>query len=551
MAAAGLVLGGLGLLLAGMWLMTEGLKMAAGEALRGLLQSWTNTRVRGLVTGFLFTALVQSSSATTVATIGFSNAGLLSLQQAIWIIFGSNVGTTMTGWIVALIGFKFNIHALALPLIGTGMLLRLSGMKTRRAAIGQALTGFGLFFLGISILQDAFAAAGSTFQLPVATEPGMIMLVIYVLAGFLLTTVMQSSSAAIVIILSSAMSGIIPLVAAAAVVIGVNLGTTTTAVISVWGATSVARRVAASHVLFNLLTAGIAIIIINPVLQAIHFLQNLLGLMESPATTLALFHTSFNILGIILIWPLADRLTGYLGNKFVTEEEIESKPKYLDATVLEVPALAVSALFNELKRVNRIAVNAARDALSSEHGALENLSADHENSIKLVAEIGAFTSKLNRANLVEEITEVLPQIMESAQKYTIVTGYARDIAELQGRIKLPDDDKLKDLLMQLKIEAADIIDAADISKQKIDIDGMEKKVEHLEITYSSLKHAILNTGTAGKMSMLSMDAQLQQAFIIRRMAKQIKKAVSNLPQIQKFTSGEPVPDQVATASKAG
>ena len=131
------LLGGMGLFLVGMWLMTDGLKLAAGDALRNILHNWTRTPSRGLVTGFAITALVQSSSAITVATIGFANAGLINLQQAIWVIFGSNVGTTMTGWIVAIIGFKVNLEAYALPLIGIGMLVKMTGGKGRRMAIGH------------------------------------------------------------------------------------------------------------------------------------------------------------------------------------------------------------------------------------------------------------------------------------------------------------------------------------------------------------------------------------------------------------------------------
>lgn len=527
--------GGLGLFLAGMWLMTDGLKTAAGPSLRHLLHSWTNTHPKGLATGFLITALVQSSSATTVATIGFSNAGLLSLEQAIWVIFGSNVGTTMTGWIVALIGFKINIHAIAFPLIGVGMLLRLTGIKTRRASFGQALAGFGLFFLGIDTLQDAFAGVSTTIHLPTIDETGIYGLVVYVLFGFLLTTAMQSSSAAIVITLSAAQTGVIPLVAAAAVVIGSNLGTTTTAVISVWGATPVAKRVAASHVLFNLLTALIAIIIIAPVLHLAGAIETFLGLSKSHATTLALFHTLFNILGVILMWPLAKRLVRFLERKFITREEMEARPEYLDKTVLEIPALAVDALINELARVNQIAVNAARDALSSERGETGRLVIDHDNSIKLVSEIADFISKLSRVNLAQEIADVLPKILETAQKYTIVTGYASEIVELQGKIILPQDSNLENQLQQLRVDAADIVNSADVKKVQIDIGLLEEKTGKLESTYIDLKHVVLQAGSAGTMSMLSMDAQLQQAFIIRRMAKQLKKAVGNMPEIQKLT----------------
>ena len=543
MTTISVMLGGLGLFLAGMWLMTDGLKMAAGEALRDLLHSWTNTRMRGLVTGFSITALVQSSSAVTVATIGFANAGLLTLEQAIWVIFGSNVGTTMTGWIVSLVGFKISIDVFALPLIGIGMLLRLTGSTAKRGALGQAIVGFGLFFLGIDVLKDGFETFGTDFQLPQVFDHIIIGLLIYVLIGFLLTTLVQSSSAAMVIILSAAQGGFIPLSVAAAAVIGTNLGTTTTAIISVLGATSTAKRVAASHVIFNLLTATIALMIIVPLLHVVHLTQDLLDLSETPAVTLAMFHTLFNILGIILIWPFAKKLVNNLDTRFITKDEIEGKPEFLDATVLAVPMLAANALLSELGRVNLIAVNAAREALGADHVSLQKLGLEHENSIKLVSEIGNFTARLNQANLAADITGILPKIMESGQKFSVITGYACDIAELQHKIRLPDDEHLRSLISRLKREAADIIVDASVSDHRVNIQAMEQKLGVLENTYIDLKHTVLNAGARGQVSMIIMDAQLQQAFIIRRMAKQIKKAVSNYPEIIAITGVKTVPGQ--------
>src|SRR5690606_36912135 len=152
------LLGGIGLFLLGMQMMTEGLKLAAGNALRSILKSWTGTNLRGLLAGVLITALVQSSSAVTVASVGFVNAGLLTLSQAVWVIFGANVGTTTTGWLVALVGIKVDVGVLALPLLGIGMLLRLAaGVNARRAGLGSAVAGFGAFFLGVGILQGAFS----------------------------------------------------------------------------------------------------------------------------------------------------------------------------------------------------------------------------------------------------------------------------------------------------------------------------------------------------------------------------------------------------------
>lgn len=535
MTTISVLLGGLGLILVGMWLMTDGLKVAAGEALRDLLHSWTNTRMRGLVTGFSITSLVQASGAVTLATIGFANAGLITLEQAIWVIFGSNVGTTMTGWIVSLVGFRINIEIFALPLIGAGMLLRLTGSTERRGAVGQAIVGFGLFFLGIDVLKDGFETFGANFQLPHVDDHNIFSLLLYVFIGFLLSSLMQSSSAALVIIMSAAQGGLIPLSVAAAAVIGANLGTTTTSVISVYGATPTAKRVAASHVTFNLLTATIALIIIFPLLHVVHITQDLLDLSKSPAVTLAIFHTLFNILGVILIWPFAKKLVDFLGTQFITRDEMEGKPEFLDATVLGIPALAANALFSELGRVNIRAVNVARNVLTIEHVPLEKLRQEHANSLRLVSEIGNFTARLNQGHLAADIAGLLPKIMESAQKFSIIIGYACDIAVLQHKVVLPDDDHLRNLISQLKCEAAEIISLAGVSDHKINIQDMEQKLEILENTYIDLKHTILNAGARGQMSMIAMDAQLQQAFIIRRMAKQIKKAVVNYPEILSIT----------------
>jgi len=169
--ALGELAGGLGLFLIGMGLMTDGLKLAAGPALHRILVGATRTRAQALGSGMLVTALVQSSSTVTVATIGFVNAGLLALGPALWVLFGANVGTTMTGWIVALVGLKFKFEALAMPLVGLGAILRLTGDGRRSGAIGTALAGFGMLFIGIALLQQAFAGLAGQISLPQGDGP--------------------------------------------------------------------------------------------------------------------------------------------------------------------------------------------------------------------------------------------------------------------------------------------------------------------------------------------------------------------------------------------
>ncbi|MFW5792222.1 MAG: Na/Pi symporter, partial [Desulfohalobiaceae bacterium] len=172
------IFGGLGLFLLGMWLMTDGLKVAAGQALRRILRSWTDTPMRGLFSGFLITSLVQSSSAVTVATIGFVNAGILSLKRAIGVIYGSNLGTTTTAWLVALVGFHVNIKVMALPMIGLGMVLHIIAPGTRKAALGHALAGFGVFFLGIDVLKGGFAGLDQGWTTALPAVSGMVELLL-------------------------------------------------------------------------------------------------------------------------------------------------------------------------------------------------------------------------------------------------------------------------------------------------------------------------------------------------------------------------------------
>ncbi len=315
--------GGVGLFLLGMGLMTDGLKLAAGPALERILARSTQTRLRGLATGALVTIAVQSSSAVTVAAIGFVNAGLLTLSQALWVLFGANVGTTMTGWLVALVGMKFSIDIFALPLIGLGMLLRLTGEGTRRAALGSALAGFGVLFLGIDLLKDTFSGAAADFRLP--HWEGAIGIVAMVLVGILMTVLMQASAASLVIAFSAAQSGLVSIEAAAAVVIGANVGTTVTALLAAIGATSNAKRAAAAHILFNVLTGIVALLLLPWLLGLLGSVRELLGLDSAPAAKLALFHTAFNILGVLLIWPLADWLTAFLLGRFRSAEEDAAK----------------------------------------------------------------------------------------------------------------------------------------------------------------------------------------------------------------------------------
>ena len=523
LALIGELAGGVGLFLLGMGLMTDGLKLAAGPALGRTLTRSTKTRLRGLASGALVTILVQSSSAVTVATIGFVNAGLLSLGQSLWVLFGANVGTTMTGWLVALVGLKFDIALLALPLIGLGMLLRLSGEGSRRGALGTAVAGFGVLFLGIDLLKDAFSGPVGGFTLP--HWDGPLGLLALVLAGILMTVLMQASAAALVLAFTAAQGGMLGVDAAAAVVIGANVGTTVTAVIATLGATSNAKRAAAAHVLFNVLTAVVALILLPWLLAALGALRAALGLDSAPAARLALFHTAFNVLGVLLIWPLAGRLTVFLEQRFRSAEEDEARPRHLDRTVLAVPALALDALDREVRRMGGIALRMARSAAAGAPGGRAALERDERIVGRLNQAVADFIARLSRATLSQESATRLPQILRVARYYETASELALEAAAAAGEVEAaapPLDDgpfrRRAEALFARCEPAADIAGAA----------ALESALRDFENDYQILKAGLLEAGAQGRLPVAEMDARLRAASALHRAAQQVAKAARML-----------------------
>ncbi|MGE0713600.1 MAG: Na/Pi cotransporter family protein [Planctomycetota bacterium] len=298
----GTILGGVGLFLLGMVLLTDGLKALAGDSLRTFLARFTGGRLSAVAAGTAVTAIVQSSSATTLATIGFVSAGLLTFEQAIGVILGANLGTTSTGWLVSLLGLKLSLGKLALPLVGVGALLKLL-TRERAAHAGLALAGFGLIFFGIETLQTGMAALSARIDpadLPGSGLGGRALLVV---VGVVMTVVMQSSSAAMATTLTALHSGTLDLSQAAALAIGQNVGTTITAGLAAIGANVAARRTALAHVLFNVLTGALAFASLPWLVPALDRGLRALG-MSSPALQLAAFHTAFNLGGVLLFLPL-------------------------------------------------------------------------------------------------------------------------------------------------------------------------------------------------------------------------------------------------------
>jgi len=295
-------LGGIGLFLLGMTLMTDGLKALAGGALRAVLSRFISGPIVGVGWGAGITALVQSSSATTITTIGFASAGLLTFPQAVGVIFGANLGTTSTSWLVALLGFEFSISTIAEPVILLGVMMKLLA-RDRVAALGMTIAGFGVLFVGLGVLQAGMSGLSERVtpdNFPSASFFGLFALVGI---GIAMTVVLQSSSAAVAMTLAALHTGAISLEQAAGLVIGQNVGTCVKAAIIAIGATTAGRRTAFAHIGFNVVTALLALPLVPVMVWAADWAtQNIQGGADTIA--LATFHTVFNLIGVAVLLPL-------------------------------------------------------------------------------------------------------------------------------------------------------------------------------------------------------------------------------------------------------
>lgn len=303
------LIGSLGIFLFGMKMMSEALQKVAGNRLRTILAAMTSNRFVGIITGFLITAIIQSSSATTVMVVSFVNAGLLSLSQAFGVIMGANVGTTITAWIVALLGFKVDISSAAIPIIAFSVPLLFSKHNSRRY-VGEIIMGFSLLFLGIGLLKSSVPDINHHPEilefLKNYTDLGFGSVLLFLLVGTILTIVVQSSSATMAITLIMCSQGWIDFPLAAAMVLGENIGTTITANIAAWSGNIAAKRAAFSHFLFNMFGVCWMLFAFYPFTNMVQTIVEKIGPSnpsEISAFSLSLFHTMFNICNIcILVW---------------------------------------------------------------------------------------------------------------------------------------------------------------------------------------------------------------------------------------------------------
>ncbi|WP_372944424.1 Na/Pi cotransporter family protein [Muriicola sp.] len=362
------LLGALGLFLFGMKVMSDALLLLAGDRMRRILAKMTYNKFLGVSMGFLITSVIQSSSATTLMVVSFSNAGLLTLTEAISVIMGANIGTTITAWLITILGFKVSMSTIALPLCGLGFLFMFS-KKEHFKNLGEFILGFAVLFIGLQFLKDAMPDInqnpGILEFLNNYADLGFTSVLLFLLIGTVLTIIVQSSSATMALTLLMTAEGWIPFELGAAMVLGENIGTTITANLAAIVANFRAKRTARAHLIFNLLGVVWVLILFYPFLRMITWLAVQTG-SDSPIVSaaaipvaLSLFHTVFNILNtFLLIWfikPIARLVEWAVPEKIAPVRDID-EPKYLNKRMLKFPETAIATLVSESKHLFENAV---------------------------------------------------------------------------------------------------------------------------------------------------------------------------------------------------
>ena len=384
------LLGAMGMFLYGMNLMSAGLQKAAGDRLRGFLSAMTSNPFKRVMTGVGITALIQSSSATTVMVVSFVNAGLLTLVQAIGVIMGANIGTTITAWMVSLLGFKADISILAVPLMLLGFLFS-NSKKNQNKNIGELIVGFSLLFLGLSFMKESVPDLKQTPEVLEFVRQwaghGFWSVLIFLGIGTILTLILQSSSATMAITLIMLSMGWIPFPMACAMVLGENIGTTITANIAASVGNPSAKRAALSHTIFNVFGVIWALILFKPFLGLVGKIIEMMG-FPNPATDgftvsnpdgadgtavlygLSMLHTLFNLINtIILVWftELIAKIVTKLVKEPENKEEKAFRLKYIEAGPLATPELATEQAFKEIihfAKISRNGLGYARAAIN-------------------------------------------------------------------------------------------------------------------------------------------------------------------------------------------
>lgn len=488
MATAISVLGGVGLFLLGMSVMTGGLKAMAGPGLRSMLSKAAATPLSGAFWGAFVTLIVQSSSATTMTTIGLVSAGLLTFAQGLGLVFGANVGTTGTGWLIALIGVRVSLTAAALPLIFGGALLMLLG-RGRLAAAGAALAGFALVLFGLTTLQQGMSGVAELLHpadLPAILGPdvswwsSVLGVLLLVVLGLAMTAVMQSSTAAIAVTLSAHFAGAVGLDQACALVIGQNIGTATSSALAAIGASSTAKRLALAYILFKLIAALIALALFPVTMPLLaHASASIDGV-----TLLAAYHTAYNVVGVAVLLPLIDRFTRFVER--ILPERRSPLTRCLDPAALVTPLAAEEAVRRTVARALGRMCGAIGEAL-----AVRNKAASIADAGDALRQAREFISEVCGPPTSEEEQARLTRTLHALDDATRLAEVAGENREWRAACSAAEDVRAAELCTDVMRNVVVVADEVGALPGDSELDGDDEAAaasESLETTVAQLEH---------------------------------------------------------------
>ena len=432
------IIGGLGLFLFGMKLLSEGFQKLAGTKLRQILKFLTNKAIIGVLTGAVVTGIIQSSSATTVMVVGFVNAGLLALKQAIGVIMGANIGTTVTAQIIA-----FKIDQYALPAIGLGFALFILAKRKTWKFWGQVLLGFGLLFLGLFIMKQVLVPLKDnplTKQILISFSTNPLL---GILAGAIITAIIQSSSATVGLIMAMAFNGLLSFPACICLILGADIGTTITAQLASIGTNRTARRAAWAHTLFNVIGVAYMLIFVYNgwFVRFIEFItpgDNILRHIANAHVVFKLFNTVaflpfIGLLEKVCFWVVPGEI-----------EELPAEPKFLEKHLLNTPPVALDQATKELVRMTQVAQNALHCAMegffSRNSRLLDKVASQEEAVDNLQREITQYLVEISQRSLTPQESEKLPALLHSVNDIERIGDHAENLQELAERAveeKLP------------------------------------------------------------------------------------------------------------------
>lgn len=460
--------GGLGMFIYGMQIMAQGLENAAGNKMKSLLEVLTKNKLMGVLLGAAITAVIQSSSATTVMVVGFVNAGIMNLTQAMGVIMGANVGTTVTGWLVSSVEWaEFLSPSKIAPIaVMLGVVIMLIGKRRSSKEIASIIVGFGLLFIGITTMSSAVAPLQDSegFRNIFVTLGGSPLLGI--LAGALVTAIIQSSSASVGILQSLAAAGLVPFSAAIYIIMGQNIGTCVTAMLSSMGAKKNAKTAALMHLLFNIIGT-----VIFSLIAILYFevLNPLAGTGVITQTQISMVHTAFNIGTTVLLFPMSNwiiRLAKKIGR--VEEAEQDKSKVLLDDRILETPVMALQSTVKEVARMGQIvedSLEVARNVLFTKSRDDIQFLKDEESTVdRLSAGITAYSIKLSSLQISEREHQDVAHLLQMVSDIERISDYCENISEFA------------ETLYEKKVTFSDV--------------GKEQLEEMLDVCIDSYKYAL-------------------------------------------------------------